>query len=361
MFSPAIGRAVRSSGSIPTPSVSALGRPITLGAAQQSFSRPTHQRRLSSSKPSTPPDGSNTKGSRSADQSASKGSSSSDKSASTSTTNAPAGNARRTRSSAPAATPAPPTLNVPHVPPTDHLQKAEVRASSFFSLYRPLSTNSVIPPVSTNASFDSIFKVRGPNDRNAMRENIQTMAGGIESLESLMRGHESSSSGQAVQMEAEVHHLDGAPEATLDDMMRRLLPFNPPPVPQPFDQAAASETASNELADDTSAAATPVSRRMWRTEVLVAESTFASGKRTYSATTAPMIEIEAPAGENGQEVEDVVIRQPFLERMRQRQLKKRPSMQAISVKRQRKLKMKKHKYKKLMKRTRLERRKLDRA
>jgi hypothetical protein len=35
-------------------------------------------------------------------------------------------------------------------------------------------------------------------------------------------------------------------------------------------------------------------------------------------------------------------------------------MLLISVKRQRKLKMKKHKYKKLMKRTRLERRKLDR-
>jgi hypothetical protein len=35
-------------------------------------------------------------------------------------------------------------------------------------------------------------------------------------------------------------------------------------------------------------------------------------------------------------------------------------MLAISVKRQRKLKMKKHKYKKLMKRTRLLRRKLDR-
>jgi len=41
--------------------------------------------------------------------------------------------------------------------------------------------------------------------------------------------------------------------------------------------------------------------------------------------------------------------------------KRRGGMLLISVKRQRKLKMKKHKYKKLMKRTRLERRKLDRA
>ena len=40
--------------------------------------------------------------------------------------------------------------------------------------------------------------------------------------------------------------------------------------------------------------------------------------------------------------------------------RRRGGMLLISVKRQRKLKMKKHKYKKLMKRTRLERRKLDR-
>jgi hypothetical protein len=41
--------------------------------------------------------------------------------------------------------------------------------------------------------------------------------------------------------------------------------------------------------------------------------------------------------------------------------RRRGGMLLISVKRQRKLKMKKHKYKKLMKRTRLERRKLDRT
>jgi hypothetical protein len=46
----------------------------------------------------------------------------------------------------------------------------------------------------------------------------------------------------------------------------------------------------------------------------------------------------------------------FREHVRRR----RGGMLLISVKRQRKLKMKKHKYKKLMKRTRLERRKLDR-
>lgn len=56
----------------------------------------------------------------------------------------------------------------------------------------------------------------------------------------------------------------------------------------------------------------------------------------------------------------------FLERMALREMKREQvrgqahGMLAISVKRQRKLKMKKKKYKKLMKRTRNERRKLDR-
>lgn len=56
--------------------------------------------------------------------------------------------------------------------------------------------------------------------------------------------------------------------------------------------------------------------------------------------------------------------QPFLERMHVRQLehleRNRDILQAISVRRQRKLKMKKHKYKKLMKRTRNLRKRQDR-
>ena len=59
---------------------------------------------------------------------------------------------------------------------------------------------------------------------------------------------------------------------------------------------------------------------------------------------------------------------PFLERMRERHVQWEEYMErskgqiwrTISVKRQRKLKMKKHKYKKLMRRTRNLRRRLDR-
>jgi hypothetical protein len=103
----------------------------------------------------------------------------------------------------------------------------------------------------------------------------------------------------------------------------------------------------------------PVQQRAWSTEVVVTEATDAHGNRTYTTTTAPFVEIEPPT--NTSETDHIEIRQPFLERMRQRGRQNTHSgILAISVKRQRKLKMKKHKYKKLMKRTRLLRRKLDR-
>lgn len=243
-----------------------------------------------------------------------------------------------------------------------------MKISSFFSLHRPISLTSPIPPVATHASFDSLFKARSPTDRKVMMDNIQTLSSGIESLEAALRVQEKQGP-EEMHAEAEVQHLDGPPQASMDQLMSRFVPFRPPPAPVPFDQATESETTSPGLVEDTLMAATAGKQRAWSTAVVVTETTDASGKRTYSATTAPMVEISVPPTENRQEVDEIEIRQPFLERMRQRQNAhnrsrdnlRRPDMLAISVKRQRKLKMKKHKYKKLMKRTRLLRRKLDRT
>lgn len=145
--------------------------------------------------------------------------------------------------------------------------------------------------------------------------------------------------------------------------MAKFVPFRPPPPPVPFNEAGDIAAAPAQIKER------EIKQRAWSTSVVVIESTDASGMCTYSTKAAPMVEIVAPAGENLQGIEQVEVRQPFLRRMTQRQylnnrnrgILQRPDMQAISVKRQRKLKMKKHKYKKLMKRTRLERRKLDRT
>jgi hypothetical protein len=195
-----------------------------------------------------------------------------------------------------------------------------------------------------------------------MNDTMDVLYSGIESLETALRIQKQKGGAEGYE---DIHHLDGPPEISIDQVMAGLAPFRAPPVPMPFNQVAEAGSTS---AQQESTQTTPPKQRAWSTAVVVTESTDASGKRTYSATAEPMVEIDVPAAENSQEMDEFEIRQPFLERMRQRQndhtryrnSQGRPDMLTISVKRQRKLKMKKHKYKKLMKRTRLLRRKLDR-
>ncbi|KAF2203239.1 hypothetical protein GQ43DRAFT_470191 [Delitschia confertaspora ATCC 74209] len=354
MFSPALGRAVRSTCAISTPSVCTATRPVTvsaLAANQQTFNRRPHQRRYSSSNASIPPDNSN-------------GSSSAQQAPGTSTARTPArkltGRNGKKRSTAPA-------LNVPHVPPTDYLQKPDVKISSFFSLHRPISVTSAVPVVSTSAAFDSIFMPRTVNNRRAVLDNIQTLTSGIESLEAALRGQETKH--DEIPSEEMVKHLDGIPQVSVDQMLSQFVPFRPPPPPVPFDQTA-PEAEPALGADAASIQPMVVAKKAWSATVVVTESTDAAGHRSYSASTSPMVEIGVPPREMA-DMEEIEIRQPFLDRMRvrddayNRTLEERSNrgnthMQLISVKRQRKLKMKKHKYKKLMRKTRLLRRKLDR-
>jgi hypothetical protein len=195
-----------------------------------------------------------------------------------------------------------------------------------------------------------------------MMENIETLSGSIESLEAALRAQGQKVPGDVTE---DIHHLDGPPKVSIDDLIAKFVPFNPPPAPVPIEQSGEARATPK---DQEKVPVAPVTQRSWSTEVVVTVSVDASGNRTYSTSTSPMVEVSVPAAENSQEMDDVQIRQPFLERMKRRQntstryrdIEKRPDMLAISVKRQRKLKMKKHKYKKLMKRTRLLRRKLDR-
>jgi hypothetical protein len=173
-----------------------------------------------------------------------------------------------------------------------------------------------------------------------------------------------------------VKHLDGPPRIkSLDEMVAQFKPYQAPPPPQPFpDFLKVSERKK----------ALKPKKKRYATTIFLTESTSSNGETTYTASTSPMVQIpeeqanlEMPGQEKG--------RLPFREQMRQREeaffarqqqkvakrpaqpfIRKAPSaarmdrMFLISVKRQRKLKMKKHKYKKLMKRTRNLRRRQDR-
>jgi Mitochondrial domain of unknown function (DUF1713) len=152
---------------------------------------------------------------------------------------------------------------------------------------------------------------------------------------------------------AEVQHLDNAPEDSAMDFSQHMLsnryqPFNPPPAPVPMN------TADSLAAGAEAAEAQEPQHRTYTAVLTIEESTDANGEVTYMAHSSPLVAEEAPTPTR------------FLERMQIRQERYRiqraeeNDMLTISVKRQRKLKMKKHKYKKLMRRTRNLRRKLDR-
>jgi hypothetical protein len=164
---------------------------------------------------------------------------------------------------------------------------------------------------------------------------------------------------------------------SFDPLTARYRPFRPPPPPVPFQEQEQPKKASRKQKKSASSAISSAQapQKSWSATIVVTESTNPNGTRTYTASSSPMVEIPIPSsGEILEPVEGLYgeIQQPFLERMRVRQQRwmeyrhdratqRRNDMHLISVKRQRKLKMKKHKYKKLMKRTRNERRKLGRA
>lgn len=186
-----------------------------------------------------------------------------------------------------------------------------------------------------------------------------------------------------------IKHLDGPPKMkSLDELVAQFKPFRAPPPPEPFPEEP-KQVDKKKLSAKAKQAAR---QKSYTTTIVVTESMSPDGQRTYTASSSPIVRLPDVEDANQQSsIQDPSPqrrpRQPFLDRMRRRQqtylhaqhqrilerdgdrqrvvrrapYKRRVQMLLISVKRQRKLKMKKHKYKKLMKRTRNLRRRLDRT
>ncbi|KAI9767799.1 MAG: hypothetical protein M1840_005480 [Geoglossum simile] len=263
-------------------------------------------------------------------------------------------------------------MNLPSVPSTTHLHPSDVAVSTFFSLHRPISVTSAVPTVGTNSSFDTIFNSRSKSPIKPSQV-ISTISSAVDSLEAAHQQGEAyehsteddlhhataaasvSKSGSA---EA-VRHLDGVPNDSPlqfpgDLLSGRFRPFNPPPPPTPITpikRIHAEETR-------------PLERKSYSTVLTILESTLPNGSKAYDVTTSPIV--AAAGGEHSAEAVPNPVR--FLGRMLERQERWEEyrsgrdgdGMWTISVKRQRKLKMKKMKYKKLMRKTRNLRRRLDR-
>ncbi|RBR23506.1 uncharacterized protein FIESC28_03688 [Fusarium coffeatum] len=292
------------------------------------------QRRYSSSKPSKSDNGSNE---ISAGQSV------------PATTTPKSGSEKRKRkSSKDASDRAASMKKLPSVPNTHHMSQEALGLSSFFSLHRPISVTQTMPRAVSDEHFASIFAARTRN--NKMADTDATLSNTIEQLEGPMAqmtigGQE----GQEVMHKVDIKNPDGTESSMylqIDAMSGEFLPFRPPPLPQ-VQAAGESESA---IAEAEAVEDVP-QHRVYKALFTIEESTDPDGQIRIMAHS-PRIMQDQPRS--------------FLERLALRQLKfdeaqGRRDMHAISVKRQRKLKMKKKKYKKLMKRTRVLRRKLDRT
>jgi hypothetical protein len=240
---------------------------------------------------------------------------------------------------------------------------ADVNLSSFFSLHRPISVTTAIPPETTEAQFNSIFEPRVVNNSEKFTKVISTLGGFAENLESAAEADEDGNiTWQVIEASSQDElrkneHRDG--KSPLEHYLAQFRPFRPPPPPQALNalSSASSKTKTKR------ASAKPQKGRSWSTTITITEYTNPDGKIMYANAIADPVAIPPSTPQ---------VRQPFLHRMEERERSwqeyrdgrsqqrssKKPNMKLISVKRQRKLKMKKHKYKKLMKRTRNERRKL---
>ena len=288
--------------------------------------------------------------------------------------------------------------------------------SNFFSLHRPISVTTSIPPPATPEAFNTLFASRrqlqatenpwenGNSAERRPEDVIYTLNQTIENLENGARNTEDEGVRWEVIHESPtnndgVKHLDGMPKMkSLDELVSQFRPFKAPPPPQPFPESLDQAKVSDKKAAQKASTRGRPRQKTFTTTITVTESTYDDGRPpTYVASTSPITRM--PDTQSSQqrlsEIREPRTRQPFLTRMYRRRRaaiavpvvspaqlsypqsrigplpvrRREPSdarqeriqkMYLISVKRQRKLKMKKHKYKKLMKRTRNLRRKLDR-
>ncbi|GMG06545.1 unnamed protein product [Aspergillus oryzae] len=240
-------------------------------------------------------------------------------------------------------------------PNTFNPMVTDVHVASFFSIHRPISVSTTVPPPSSPEAFDAIFTAK-KSTKHESDDVIFTLSSTVNSMENPAY-HLGEQEGSLNHFDMEGNQLDGMNMAELkvsvEELTRRLRPFHPPPPPVPFDEAkdAGAVESENFSPRETS----------YSTVLTIHESTHADGRKTYEAHTGPFVrspDMDAPgAGENEAIID--VPSQPgttYIERLRNNR-----TMQAISTKRRRKLKMKKHKYKKLLRNTRTLRRKLDKA
>ncbi|KKA30178.1 hypothetical protein TD95_001179 [Thielaviopsis punctulata] len=251
--------------------------------------------------------------------------------------------------------------HLPCVPSTHHMTQEAIGLSTFFSLHRPISVTHSLPKTVSDEAFAAIFS---PKTRAAkVSEVISTLASTVDDIEGPMAemkispspdgrspAHVESASASDGSTKIDIKYSDDHESSIymqLNSMTGNFLPFQPPPLPTP--QSATDMADRVASAEATAETTDQPQHRVYRALFTIEQTTEADGKIRVVAHSPEILDDGVPATgfrSRRMRIEDA--------------LKRRSTMQAISVKRQRKLKMKKKKYKKFMKRTRNLRRKLDR-
>ena len=295
-------------------------------------------------------------------------------------------------------------------------EATDVAISSFFSLHRPMSVTTSVPHEAPPQAIDAIFapKKQSSRQNSGPQDVIYTIASAVQSLEGNITQQQQNSQAQKSEPRRtdinaalaqhhnndnqsdpnQTQHLDGQPsqinirtpkgvQLMIQEVARHFRPYNTPPAPVPVSDAdldareaevAAAEAAEEEQAkelerqiESQDGEYAPNRRRVVVT--LHENADLRSGE--FFTHKAPLIRIKDPrthrdirynTGLPEAEAPSPIgrVRRGGYPAQKEREIKiHRPRFYAISVKRQRRLKMKKHKYKKLMRKTRNLRRRLD--
>ena len=300
----------------------------------------------------------------------------------------------------------------------------DIAVSAFFSLHRPISITSSIPGLAGPQVFEDIFRSASKPVRSSS-DVIDTISSAVETLEdgqqrrpSSHRSYEDVTNDEfrtAITSVSEasegdhhggqaVRHVDGDAASAMSVLAKQLmagryLPFQPPPAPLTWEESSSSWSSSVAESSSSTTTTEPPSetlRRAYSTVLTILESTHPNGSKTFTAQASRIVsrdlgkahsDPDHPSVSSSSSSSSSPPALTFLQRRRLGQsrqlvhghhhhqddqfLSQRQGRGeggsldqiwwGLSVKRQRKLKMKKHKYKKLMRRTRNLRRRLDRA
>ena len=149
---------------------------------------------------------------------------------------------------------------------------------------------------------------------------------------------------------------DGPPQKlNLQQLLQQFRPFNVPPPPVPFASEADRERQATAKAQPALHYLDNSVKRVQSVSKSSRRMSYSRAVSSYRASNTLAVSVtDRQAHEEGSST-PLSLSASWLLRRSRRQLavtRRHPTMFLISVKRQRKLKMKKHKYKKLMRRTR---------